>query len=144
MAVPKEERSSKVADGRAVNRQVAQSAMPVPRLEAQATRLGGAAVFCTPDLIQSVLQTPLHSDASNQPTLIKADGSHTPTHVLQGALNAKVYFRSVMAEILEGIIWKWFLARVEDVLICAPDKKDLVVPVGAVLGRLLARVLRAA
>ena len=47
-----------IADYRAVNRLVAQSALPMPRLEELGALLGGAAAFCTLDVIQGYWQTP--------------------------------------------------------------------------------------
>lgn len=62
MALPKGRSIGIVADYRAMNRLVPQSAMLMLRLKELRYMLSGAAAFCTLDMIQGYWQTPLHPD----------------------------------------------------------------------------------
>ena len=141
MAVPKGNGFRMVADYRAVNQLVEQAAMPMPRLEELGMLLGGAAAFCTLDMIQGYWQMPLHESARELFTMVTTGGLYTPTRVPQGVLNATAYFQATMAEVLTGLIGKTCFVWVDDVVVWAMDQEELLGRLEAILARLVERGL---
>ena len=78
MAVPKGSGFRMVADYRAINQQIEQAAMPMPRLEELGYLLRGAGAFCTLDMIQEYWQMPLHESGQELFAMMIAGGLFTP------------------------------------------------------------------
>ena len=101
--------------------------------------LGGAAAFCTLDMIQEYWQMPLHEEARELFTMVTTSGLYTPTRVPQGVLNGTAYFRATMGEVLAGLIGKTCFVRVDDVEVWATNQEELLGRLEAILARLVER-----
>ena len=137
MAVPNGAGFRMVAGYRAVNQQIEQAAMRMPRLEELGYLLRGAGAFRTLNMIQGSWQTPMHENAQEMFTMVTTGGLFTPTRVPQVVVNATAYFQTIMSEVLEGLVERVCLVWVDDVVIWGRDAAELVARLKEVLARLV-------
>lgn len=111
-------------DLRLVNRFTVKHQFPMPNLEQELTRLGGARYFARWDLSHCYWQLPLDKTSQECQSFITPDGIFSPTRVLHGTTNAVLFLQSTLAACLPQNLRSQILWWLDDILIFSETIPD--------------------
>ena len=111
---------------------------PIPRLEDVIDSVGenNSKIFTVLDLRAGFHQIPLDPETAHKTTFVTHSGSYSFKRLTYGLRNAPIAFQAVMAQVLQGINFKYALVYVDDILIHSTTFEEHLVHLQNVFNRL--------
>lgn len=119
-------KSRLVVDYRKVNAQTVRMPFPLPNLDECMEALHGSKIFATLDPYNGYLQIPLTPDASAKTAFITPDETGEFTRCMFGLMNAPFYFAKMMERALGPYRNKVAIFYLDDILIHAISRDELI------------------
>lgn len=125
-----------VCDFRKLNANLIKDPYPLPRMDDTISALGGATLFSTLDLTQGFHQVPLTKDSCKY-TAFSTPDLHCEYKVLpMGAANSPSTFSRLMNKVLKGILWKYCLCYLDDVVVYSTTWEEHLIALTEVFQKL--------
>ena len=123
-------------DYRRVNAVTRKDSFPLPRIDDALDALAGSAWYCTIDLVKGYHQIPVRPSDVEKTAFVTHDGLFEYLTMPFGLCNAPGTCQRLMYMVLEGLIGKECLSYIDDVLIFASTRQELLARLSRVLKRL--------
>jgi Reverse transcriptase (RNA-dependent DNA polymerase) len=104
-------------DYRQVNAITRKDAYPMPRLDECINSLGKAKFFSTLDANSVFWQIPLDDSSKDKTTFTCHSGTFRFKRMPFGLINAPATFQRAMDVILSGVLWKFALVYLDDIIV---------------------------
>ena len=122
-------------DYTALNKQLKKDAYPIPLIRDIFDQLQGASVFSTLDLKSGFHQLPIHPDDKEKTAFICHAGLFNWLRMPMGLATASARFQRAMEKVLEGLLGKFALLYIDDVIIYSRNETDHALHLSAVFQR---------
>lgn len=113
-------------DFRALNRKTIRDVFPLPRIDDSLDSFTGACYFSTLDLFSGFWQVPMHPSDVEKTTFTTHMGNFAFKVMPFGLTNAPATFQRMMNKLLVGIIGKFALVYIDDVIVYSQTEADHV------------------
>ncbi len=125
-----------VADYRQLNSITTPVDYPIPVIGDILNELGGSAHFTTLDLSSGYFQVPIHPDDRDKTTMVTPFGRYRYRRMPMGLRNAGAHFQWAMEEALAEFIHKGCVVYLDDIIIHAKERGDMLETLAKVLKKL--------